>query len=97
MAPEPHPRNDGRVDLSTLQTFSPSDTRLANVPEQAVEKVFRSSRGITFLEDDDDNEIQGILEIVRVTVHGALKEDARLKGQLAEMEEFFGNATRKGG
>ena len=35
-----------------------------------------------FSEEDDDNEIQGILDIVWVIVRDALKDDARLKAQL---------------
>ena len=86
MAPESHPRNDDRVEPSTPQTFTPSNTRLANIADQAVEKRSGLLEELHFSEEDDDNEIQGILDIVWVITRDALKDDARLKGQL-EMEE----------
>jgi hypothetical protein len=101
MAPGSNPRRtrqhdrvqgDDRVEPSTPRTDTPSSTRLANIPKQAVEKAFKFLKRNISPEDDDDD----ILDYVWTGVKGALKQDPKLKEYLASEKEFRDNVTRKG-
>jgi hypothetical protein len=102
MAPGSNPRRtrqhdrvqgDDRVEPSTPRTDTPSITRLANVPKQAVEKVSKSLRKNI---SPDDDEILDALNYVWFGVKGALEQDPKLKEYLASEKEFRDNVTRKG-
>jgi hypothetical protein len=88
-------QDDDRVDPSTPQRGTPSSTRLANVPKQAVEKASKSLRKNISPEDDDD-EILNDLIVVWTRVQEALEQDPNLKKYLASKEKFRDNVTRKG-
>jgi hypothetical protein len=82
-------------DSSTFQRGTPSNTRLANIPKQAVEKAFKSlKRNIS--PEDDDGEIQDGLNVVWVEVHRVLEQDPKMKNKLASNDEFRDNLRRKG-
>ena len=86
---------DDRVDPSTSQRGTPSKTRLANIPKQALEKASKSLRRIV-CKDDDDDEIMNSLDIVQTIVQGALKGNPKQIEHLASNEEFRDNVTKKG-
>jgi len=82
-----------RVVPSTLGT--PSSTRLANIPEQAVKEAAESLRKLISPKDSDDTVLK-TLKHVWLAVHDVLEQDPNLKGQLASKEEFRENVTKKG-
>ena len=82
-----------RVVPSTLGT--PSSTRLANIPEQAVKDAVKSLRKLISPEDSDDTVLQ-TLKHVWLAVHDTLEHDLHLKGHLASKEKFRENVTKKG-
>jgi hypothetical protein len=88
-------QGDDRVDPSTPQRGTPSKTRLANIPKQAVENACKYLRR-NVLKDDDDDDILDALEVVHMVVNDALEQDPKLKDRLASEEEFRDNVTRKG-
>jgi hypothetical protein len=88
-------QGDDRADPSTPQRGSPLQNRLANVPEQAVEKASKSLIRIISPKDDDD-EILDALKYVWIGVQEALEQDSKLKKHLASKDEFRDNVTRKG-
>ena len=88
-------QRDDRANPSTPQRGSPSQTRLANIPKQAVEKASKSLRKHISPKDDDDD-ILDTITVVWSLVKGALKQDPKLKKSLASKDEFRDNVTRKG-
>jgi hypothetical protein len=84
-----------RVDPSTLQRGTPSKTRLADIPKQAVEKACKFLRK-HISKDDDDDEILDALEHVWFCVQDVLEKDPKLKKHLASKEEFRDDVTMKG-
>ena len=84
-----------RANPSTPQRGSPSQTRLANIPKQAVEKASKSLRKNISPKDNDDDILDN-LTVVWWLVKGALEQDPKLKECLASEEEFCDNVTRKG-
>jgi hypothetical protein len=88
-------RYNDRVDPSTSQRGTPSSTRLANIPKQAVEEVFKSLRRNIF-PNDNSEKILKALKVVQRIVEEALEHDPKLKKHLASKEEFHENVTRKG-
>jgi hypothetical protein len=86
---------DDHVDPSKPQKDTPSNTRLANIPRQAVERMCKSLRRIITPTDDDD-EILDFLFYVWFDVQKVLEQDPELKKNLASEEEFRDNVTRKG-
>jgi hypothetical protein len=104
MAPGSNPRRtrqrdrvqgDDRVDPSTLRRGTPSSTRLANIPKQAVEEA-TDFLGRYISPKDDDKRILSALKHVWFGVQDALEQDPKLKEHLASKEEFHNNVTRKG-
>jgi hypothetical protein len=104
MAPGSNPRRtrqhdrvqgDDRVEPSTPMTDTPSSTRLANIPKQAVEEATDSLRRNIFPKDDDKR-ILSALNHVWIGVKGALEQDPKLKKIMASEKEFRDNVTRKG-
>src|SRR5882762_10019660 len=100
MTPRSNPPRQARQhaqddDSSTFQRGTPSNTRLANIPMQAVDKAFKSLRK-NISPEDDDGEIQDSLDMVWVAVHRALEQDPKMKKLLASNDEFRDNLRRKG-
>ncbi len=90
------PVQDGDpVHSSTPKTGTPSRIRLANIPQQNIDKACRSLRR-QILQDDDDEAIKESFNLVWTTVFKALKQDEGLKGRLADENEFFDNVRRNG-
>jgi hypothetical protein len=100
MTPRSNPPRQARQraqddDSSTFQRGTPSNTRLANIPKQVVDKAFKSLRR-NISPEDDDGEIQDALKHVWVDVHEVLEQDPNLKRHLASKEEFRDNVASKG-
>ena len=76
-------------------TTNPQQTRLANIPEEAIKDAFKFL-GKNISPEDDDNEIRKSLLHVWVSVQNALKQDLNLKQHLANEEEFLANIERRG-
>ena len=76
-------------------TTNPRQTRLANIPDEAIKGAFKGL-GKNISPDDNDEEIRGSLQYVWLAVQGALEQDLRLKKHLADKEEFFANIKRNG-
>jgi hypothetical protein len=76
-------------------TTNPRQTRLANIPEEAIKGAFKGL-GKNISPEDNDEEIRGSLQYVWLAVQGALEQDLRLKKHLADKEEFFANIKRNG-
>ena len=87
--------DNDRVDPSTSQTGTPSKTRLANIPTQAIEEATDSLRRIIHPKDDDER-IRNSLKHVWTNVHDALEQDPELGMHLASRDVFRTNVTRKG-
>ena len=83
------------IDPSTSQRDILSKTRLANIPKGAVDKASISLRRHIFPHDGDE-EIWDSIEHVWMAIHKALKQDAGLKGCLADEDEFRNNVKSKG-
>ncbi|KAF8492188.1 hypothetical protein F5888DRAFT_928648 [Russula emetica] len=86
---------DDRVEPSMPQRDTPSSTRLANIPKQAVEDATDSLR-INISPKHDDKRILNALKHVWIDVQEALEQDPKLKIHLATKDEFRKNVTRKG-
>jgi hypothetical protein len=52
--------------------------------------------GRNVLPEDDDELIRDSLELVWVSVQGALEQDPKLKGRLSDPDEFLANVKHKG-
>ena len=94
------PTLDGRSSAFNTMTHppfshTPSSTRLANIPKQAVEEATDSPSGRIFPEVDDKR-ILNTLRHVWKDVQKVLEQDPKLKKYLASMEEFRDNVTKKG-
>ena len=76
-----------------MSTTDPRQTRLANIPEEAIKDAFESL-GELISPEDDDKKIRKSLKQVWVIVYDALEEDPNLKG-LANKKEFHANVERK--
>ena len=76
-------------------TTNPQQTRLANIPEEAIKDAFKFL-GKFISPEDDDNEIRKSLTHVWFNVQNALEQDLNLKKHLANKEEFLANIRRKG-
>ena len=87
--------DDVDPEPSTSQTDTPSKTRLANIPKEAIEKAYKSLRKIIF-SNDDDEEIRSNLDIVRAIVKGTLQQDPEQKENLESEEQYRANVTREG-
>jgi hypothetical protein len=83
------------VDPSTPQGGSPSKKRLANIPKQVVEDESTSLRIIISPEGDDD-EIRHQLPYVWTALRIVFEHDPKLIKDLASVDEFRDNVTRKG-
>ena len=88
-------QDDDRVDPPTSQSSTPSSTRLANIPKEAVEEAADFLRRNVLFKDDDDKILKS-LKYVWFNVQGALENDPELKKRLASKEEFHANVTKKG-
>ena len=86
--------NDSVVP-STPKKFTPSSTRLANIPKRVVKQATISLRYYISPGDSDDMVLYA-LKHVWVDVHDTLERDPSLKGHLASMEEFHENVMKKG-
>jgi hypothetical protein len=86
---------DDPAHSSTPKTGTPSKKRLANIPQQNVDKACRSLRKI-ILQDEDDEAIKESFKYVWRGVYDALKQDEGLKGRLADENEFYDNVRRNG-
>ena len=84
--------------LILLRVFSLSNRiqrRHSAALQQAVEKASKSlRRNIYPKDDDDDDEILDALKVVRTLVKGALKQDPKLKEDLASEEESCDTMSR---
>ncbi len=91
-------QDDHRADPPTPQGGTPPKTRLANIPQRAIDKAVKSLRRIKFPEedDDDDDDDDAILAFVWWPVHGALKQDDELKEHLVDSDGYLDNVTTKG-
>jgi hypothetical protein len=88
-------QGDDPVHSSTPQTGTPSKKRLANIPQQNIDKACRSLRK-QILQDDDDEAIKESFKHVWKDVYDTLKQDEGLKGRLANENEFFDNVRKNG-
>ncbi len=88
-----------RVDPSTPQGGTPSRTRLANIPQRAIDKAVRSLRRIISKfpeEEEEDDDDDAMLGLVWFSVQGVLERDPNLKDHLANKDEFSDNVKKKG-
>jgi hypothetical protein len=76
-------------------TTNPRQTRLANIPEEAVKNAYENLDRIISPEDDD-RRIRNSLNLIWFCVRDALKQDPKLKEHLADEKEFLANVKRKG-
>ena len=81
---------------STAQTGIPLQTRLANIPAQVVQKACECLAK-TINPEEDDDQIQESLDIVRHFVQRALKHDPNLKRHLADESKFLENVKNRPG
>ncbi len=88
-------QDDYRVDPSTRQGGTLSKTRLADIPQRAIDKAVKFFKK-NIPSDEDDDEIQGNLGHVWIATIEALEHDPKLKGHLANMDEFLDNVKKKG-
>jgi hypothetical protein len=86
----PHRAQD--VDPSTSQRGTSASARLANIPEQAIEKATGTLRRYISPEHDDED----IIAVVWAIVRTAFLCDPKMKNRLASNEEFCENVKRKG-
>ncbi len=73
----------------------PSRTRLANIPQRAIDKAAKFLKKM-ILFDEDEDEIRGNLRHVRTAVQEALEHNPKLKDHLANKDEFLDNVEKKG-
>jgi len=88
-------QDDDRVDPSTPQRNTPSNTRLANLPKQAVEEAANDLRSIISPKEHDTLILNRLNHVCRA-VKEVLEQDPKLKKYLASKEEFRDNVTKKG-
>ena len=79
---------------STAQTGTTLQTRLANIPARFVQKACQSLAKVIRPEEDDD-QIQESLYIVRAIVQCVLEQDPDLKDHLADECEFLDNIKKR--
>jgi hypothetical protein len=84
-----------RPDPSTSQRGTPPQTRLAKIPDQAIERM-SISLGRCIFPEDDDNLVRDSLGLVWKVVQEVFKHDPTLKEHQAEEDEFLDNVKHKG-
>ncbi len=88
-------QDDHRADPPTPQGGTPSETRLANIPQWAIDKATTSLKRNIFSDEDDDG-IRGNLKHVWVAIKEAQEHDPKRKDHLADVDGFLEILKKKG-